>query len=146
MAKKTLTSANAVMMMTLPILPVPVQIQGFSTDDMSSQEDVQYTESRMGVDGFKSSGFVHNSRIVNITLESTSPSIDYFNMWIAGMKAINDSIDITLLTISSKSLGKTFMCYNGSLESGKEIPDFKKTTQPVAYKINFESVVVVPLA
>lgn len=146
MAKKTLTSANAVMMMTLPVLPVPVKIEGFSTDDMSSQEDVQFTESRMGIDGFKSTGFVHNSRIVNITLESTSPSIDYFNIWISAMKTTKDNIDITLLTISSKALGKTFMCYNGSLESGKEMPDFKKTTQPVTYKLNFESIVVVPLA
>lgn len=146
MVKKTLTTANAKMMMTLPILPVPVEIKGFSVDDLANMDEAQFTESRMGVDGYKSSGFINTSRKLNIVLEATSPSIEYFNLWISAMKTAKESLPITLLTISSKALGYTFTCYNGTLESGKEIPDFKKTTQPITYKIDFESIVPVPLA
>lgn len=143
---KTLTSANATMMMTLPILPTPVQIQGFSVDDLANQDEVQFTESRIGVDGYKSAGFIPNTRKLNIVLESTSPSIDYFNIWISAMKTNKEAEAITLLTISSPALKTTFMCYKGTLESGKELPDFKKTTQPITYKLDFESIVPVKLA
>ena len=146
MAKKTLTSANATMMMTLPILPAPVQIQGFSVDDLANMDEVQFSESRIGVDGYKSAGFIPNTRKLNIVLESTSPSIDYFNIWISSMKVDKEVKEITLLTITSKALGRTYMCYRGTLESGKELPDFKKTTQPITYKLDFESIVAIPLA
>lgn len=146
MVKKTLTTANAKMMMTLPILPAPVEIKGFSVDDLANMDEAQFTESRMGVDGYKSSGYINTTRKLNIVLEATSPSIDIFNIWISAMKTAKESLSISVLTISSKALGMTFTCYNGTLESGKEIPDFKKTTQPITYKLDFESIVAVPLA
>lgn len=146
MNKKTLTTANAKMMMTLPILPVPVEIKGFSVDDLANMDEVQFTESRMGVDGYKSSAYIPATRKLNIVLEATSPSIEWFNLWISAIKTAKESLPITLLTISCKALGYTFMCYNGTLENGKEIPDLKKTSQPITYKLDFESIVPVPLA
>ena len=146
MAKKTLTTANATMMMTLPILPNPVEIEGFSTDDLANMDEVQYTENRKGIDGFKSSGYIEATRKLNVVLEATSPSIEWFNLWISAMKTAKESLPITLLTISCKALGCTFMCYNGTLENGKEIMDLKKTSQPITYKLDFENIVPVPLA
>lgn len=146
MFRKTLTTANAKMMMTLPFLPAPVEIKGFSTDDLANMEEVQYTESRKGIDGFKSSGYIEASRKLNVVLESTSPSIEWFNLWISAIKTAKESLPIILLTISCKALGCTFMCYNGTLENGKEIPDLKKTSQPITFKLDFENIVPVPLA
>lgn len=89
--KKTLTSANASITLTLPILPIPIQLQQFSSDDLINQDEITLTEDRMGIDGIKSSGFILNSRVVHITLESTSPSIDnVFNLWIQSMELVRE--------------------------------------------------------
>lgn len=143
---KTLTSANAVLMMTLPILPIPVQIKGFSADDMAEQEEIQYTESVKGVDGYMSSGYVNNNNVVNITLQPTSPSMDIFYTWIKTMKVKREAISVSLLTLSSEALGCTYICQNGVLTNGTEIPPFKKIIQPVKFKLTFESITQVPLA
>lgn len=143
MNRKTLTSANASITLTLPILPIPIQLQQFSSDDLINQDEITLTEDRMGIYGIKSSGFILNPIVIHITLESTSPSIDnVFNLWIQSMTLVRESLECSSMIVSVPSLHSRYTFINGNLRNAKEIPDIKKTTQPITYTISFERCVM----
>lgn len=144
--KKTLTSANSSITISLPILPIPVQLQQFSSDDLINQDEVTLTEDRMGIDGIKSSGFILNPIVIHITLESTSPSIDnVFNLWIQSMELARESLECSSMILTVPSLNNRYTFINGNLRNAKKIADIKKTTQPITYTISFERCVVTPI-
>lgn len=145
MARKTLTTANSKILLNAPVFPAPVELKQYSTDDIINQDDIEFAESRMGIDGIMSSGYVINSRVVNMTFESTSPSIDTFNLWINAMKTARDVLIAPAMRVSVPSLNATYVFTNGVIKSGKEMPDLKKTSQPITYTLEFESCTAVPL-
>ena len=146
MTRKTITSANAVILMTIPMLPIPVELKQFSSDDMINMDEIVLSESRMGVDGIKSSGYVPSIKTVHITFEANSPSIDIFNIWVNAMIVAREVFETTAFTVSLPGLKKTFLFTNGSLKNAKLLPDLKKTAQPVTYTLEFESITSVPFA
>ena len=55
---RTLTAANAIITLSVDeVFDTPFQLQQFQADDMFDTEDAEPVEVRIGVDGFKSSGF-----------------------------------------------------------------------------------------
>ena len=80
----TLTAANAVITLTVPFLfPTPVQLQGFSADNIYDMDNVDQIETAMGVDGILSGGFVFNPVNQTFVLQADSPSIAFFETWAA---------------------------------------------------------------
>ena len=65
----TITSANVVFTLSVPLLlPVPQRIQGFAVDDIFDMDDVDATDTMMGVDGILSGGMIYAPKMQNIKL------------------------------------------------------------------------------
>ena len=78
----SITAANAIIMMSVPLLfPVPQQIQGFAPDDVIDVEPQEVSETSMGVDGIFTAGFVFVPVKWNINLQADSTSVSFFDAW-----------------------------------------------------------------
>lgn len=137
---RNITSANATLIMIVDELyPQGVTLQQFSTDAMASEADETFAETRMGVDGQMVAGYVDAVKSITVTLEPSSPSIEYLNTLANAMRTNKQVYPVTLL-ISIPATGRNITCSNGVLKTGKILPDMNKTLQPIAYTFDFESV------
>lgn len=138
MASETITSANAVFTLTVPgIFPAPIQIQGFSAEKAWSTDQQETTESMIGVDGRKASGWVPAMIKQAVSLMANSPSRSIFNAIARAQRANRDAIPFSG-TIVLPSTGESVNCINGTLKDYKPIPDGAKVLQPVEFNIEWE--------
>lgn len=138
---KNVTALNAnVVMVVDELFPQGVRLEQFSTDAAVSQGDDTYAETRMGVDGQMVTGVIDQIKTVTITLEPSSPSIQYFKTLAKAIRTNKKHYPITLL-VNLPATGETFTYSNGALKTGKLLPDVNQTLQPIAYTIDFEKVV-----
>ena len=136
----TITSANSVFTMTATgLFPVPVQIQGFAMDKAFLVENADRSETKMGVDGKLSFGYVFTERPVTISLQADSASRDFFSILDQATKTAREVIVVNG-TLTLPSTGESFTLNRGVLKSMKEFPDAQKTLQSVDYMLTFESI------
>jgi hypothetical protein len=137
---KTITSANASFILTIPALfPAPIVLQGFAADDMFTADAQTATEVSMGVDGKLSIGFAFHPIKMKIKLSPDSPSVAYFDAWYAAQVVAHDAFFCSAI-ITMPGNGSKYVCVNGALTSYKMMPDAKKLLQAQEYDITFESV------
>lgn len=136
-----ITSANAVITIWAPsYLPVPVQLQGFSADDIFSNEDVDTAETYMGVDGVLSGGVVFAKKPQEYMLQADSASNAFFDN-------INQyqQINLGILTLSGNilftAIGTTWTMAGGILTRYKPLPDARRVLQPRRYTVTWGQVV-----
>ena len=138
---KTITSANAIIVLSVAGLDVPTaQLQGFSTDDIYTTEDLQRVEALMGVDGFLSAGKVNNPVIQNFSLMASSASNDFFDDWNLAEVTIED-VYYANAVVTLTSIGKQYTCTKGALTRFRPLADAAKVLQPRRYTITWESVI-----
>lgn len=139
-----ITSANAVLsLQILPLFLVPQQLQGFGADDIYNIPSIKSVETKMGVDGKQSSGFVFVSVPQDITLQADSLSNRIFDTWWTSMQAAKDvyvASGVTLLP----SIASKFIHLNGSLTGYTPAPPGKRTLMERVYQITWESIVPMP--
>jgi len=136
----TITSANSVFTVVVPgLYPVPVQLQGYSSDTAFTTESVQLAEVQMGVDGRMTGGYTPMPVKQTITLQADSPSKDVFSTIIQAIKTAREIFYISA-SVTLPSTGESFTMRRGILTVGKQIPDAAKVLQPVQYEITWESV------
>jgi hypothetical protein len=140
MADTTITSANSVFTLLVPgLFPVPVQLQGYSSDRAFTTEALDLAEVQMGVDGRMTAGYTPNPTRQTITLQADSPSRDIFTAMIQAMKTAREVFYISG-TIALPSTGEVFSLTRGILTNVKQLPDAQKVLQPVDYIVTWESV------
>jgi hypothetical protein len=140
----TLTAANSSFTITLPnVFPVPIEIEGYATDDAFEAEAVKPSEVMMGVDGVLSAGYVPYPTILRFTLQANSPSIFYLDIWREAMDARQETF-AAQATIAAPSLGKLFTFNTGYLTSATVMPPGKKMFQPAHYEITFQNSIAAP--
>lgn len=139
-----ISAANAVIMLTIPVLnPVPFQIQGFGPDDVFSLDDIELVETSMGVDGTLSGGFVWKEQPMGVTLQADAPSNDYFDDWMQNQMAALRSYPANGI-ISLPSIGKKLIGTKGFLGTYK-LPDGKRTLTPRRYRIKWQQLTAFPI-
>ena len=135
-----ITAANAVYLLSITTLfPAPVQLQGFSADDIFDTEELQSVEAIMGVDGKLSAGFVFREVKQSITLQADSASMALFDTW-WGMMQAQRQVFFANGAVSLNALGTKWAMTNGVLSSFKPMPDAKKVLQPRKFGITWEQV------
>lgn len=140
MSDTTITSANSVFTIVAPgLFPVPVQIQGYSTDKAFVTDPLDVAEVNMGVDGRMTAGYTPNPVKQTITLQADSPSKSIFNLLIQTMKTLR-TVFYMSGSISLPSTGESYVLTRGILTQVKQIPDAQKVLQPIDYVITWESV------
>ncbi len=140
MADTSITSANSVFTLVVASLfPVPVQMQGYSSDRAFITDALDLAEVHMGVDGRMTAGYTPNPTRQTITLQADSPSRDFFTSLIQATKTAREVYYITG-SISLPGTGEAFSLTRGILTQVKQLPDAQKVLQPVDYVITWESV------
>lgn len=136
----TITSANSVVTLSVAgLFPVPQQLQGFSAERAWESEGIELSESLMGVDGKKSTGYVPRIVPQTFSLQADSDSRKIFTAIINATKAAREVFPISG-TIDIPSTGESFICTNGTLKNAKMLPDAGTVLQPMNYVIEWESI------
>lgn len=136
----SITASNAVIMLNIPLVfPAPVQLQGFSADNVFGTDALAESEVQMGVDGLLSAGFVYVPVKQNYTLMANSESNDVFDAWRAANVAQGESIEADAIVLL-KSIAKKFTMTKGYLTSWQPAPDAQRVLQPRRHEITWERI------
>lgn len=142
---KTLTAANAILTLAaFPYLPVPTNIQGFSTDSAFLFDTPAVAEALMGVDGIMSGGYLPSITRMTVQLQADSPSVRWFYDLFSATKAARE-IAILGGAIAMPSLGYSFVLTKGILEQMTQAPPVGKILQPQSFQIAWNDIQPVPL-
>lgn len=143
----TITSANAQLTFAVGnnVFPIPQIIQGFAVDDAFEVQSVKPNETRIGVDGRKSSGRTPYLVPFSVMLMPDSPSILTMDQWLGAMAAIGDDItcDGTLVI---PGIQKIYTLTNGTMSGAIVLPSGKKLLEAQKYEFEFESIVPGPFS
>lgn len=140
----TITSANAVLTLAQPVLfPVPQQMQGFDVDDVYDIDTIKSVETRMGVDGVLSAGFVYQEITQNIALQADSASNDFFDTIWTQMQAAQDVYPIYGVIILP-SIASKFAMTQGYLTGYSPAPAAKRVLQARRYQITWARIAPAP--
>lgn len=141
----SITSATAQLSLGVTSLyAAPQAIQGFAVDDAFDTEALEMAETAMGVDGILTGGYVPNPTVMTITLMGDSASIPFFDNWVAATRNVRD-LYYAFGTIYLVAVGKKYAMTKGILRNYPQLPDAKKTLQPVKYTIVWQSVLPQPV-
>lgn len=141
---RTITAANSVFMLTVGTLfPTAQQLGGFMADDVFDTDDIDISETVMGVDGNLSVGYIPNPVEQTIHIMPDSPTSDLFDAWYAAQLAAREVI-ICSATIWLPGPQKKYACVKGVLKRTKPIPGVKKVVQGVGYRLTWQSVLPAP--
>lgn len=145
MAERTLTAANAVLLISVTnLFPVPVQIQGFSADDVTDTESLQSVETAMGVDGKLSGGFIFAPVMQNYALQADSDSIAFFEAVYAAMQQARETYVLSG-SLMLKSVQRRYTMTRGFLRNYTPTPSVKRILQPRRFSIEWGSVSGAPV-
>lgn len=145
MAGKTITAANAVILIQIPgLYPVPQQLQGFAADDVFDTESLQPTETMMGVDGHLSVGFVFNEVKQNFALQADSDSIALFENWFGAMQTAREAY-VATGQVQLRAVERKYAMARGALTGYSPTPGAKKVLQPRRFQITWESITAAPV-
>jgi hypothetical protein len=145
MAGKTITSANAGLFLTVQgLYPVPVQLQGFSADNVFETENMVTTETVMGVDGHLSAGWVAVGVTFNVTLMPDSDSNKVFED-IYNDEQTNREKRILTLGVRLPSIGRSAALTRGFLTSYPPLPTAARVLQARRYTMMFEKLTIAPI-
>jgi hypothetical protein len=135
----SITSANAILMLTVPgVFATPQQLQQFGVDDIADIDEIEASETAMGVDGFLTGGYINVPVMVGFTFMADSPSPPLFDQWYAAQKGQLDTFPSNL-TMVLKSIGTKWTFTRGFLRRYKPAPDAKKVLQARKFNIIFQS-------
>lgn len=141
----SITSATAQLSLGVTSLyDSPQSIQGFAVDDAFDTEALEMAETAMGVDGILTGGYVPNPTVMTITLMGDSDSIRFFDNWVGATRNVRD-LYYAFGTIYLVAVKKKFTMTKGILRTYPQMPDAKKTLQPVKYTIVWQSVLPQPV-
>lgn len=136
MAKGSITSANASVVLTIPgVFSSGVLLQNFSTDDMFDADPQTLTESRVGADGFVVGGYVFNLTKMRFNFQANSDSIPVFYAWKAAQDAIRDVIAASMKIISP-ALGLDVDMEDMYCMSLPLLPPHKKVAEPLSVELS----------
>jgi hypothetical protein len=137
----SITSANAVFQIAVnTVFPIPVQMQGFSADDIFTTNPLETSEVLMGVDGILSAGFVFVPVKQEISLMADSGSATLFDLWFAAQQAAKDVFQAQGIVILP-SINLKWSLLNGFLSTYHAIPDARKILQPRRFAITWQSMI-----
>lgn len=136
----SLTSANAIITLSVAgIFNTPIQLQGFSADNIYDTPENEIVQTAMGVDGILSGGFVFNPVDQTIELQADSASNDFFETWAAQMLAARDVYTAEGQT-NLVALGRTYVMTKGFFVNFHQFAPAAKILQRRRYTLRWERI------
>jgi hypothetical protein len=123
---RTITAANSVVMFTAAgYYDQAVQLQGFQVDNAFGFGDATVGETRIGVDGKQSGGWVSHEVPVTVFLEANSASrlqMEEYRAWCnANQETSLCTLDITIPSIGRRIQASGFMVSQGGGPSAQKL-------------------------
>lgn len=141
----SITSANSVLIIGVnSLFGTPQQLQGFGNDDAYAIDSVNVSESLLGVDGIKSTGWIPQLKIMHITLMADSQSINFFEAWYAAQESAREVLT-GFGTLVQGSIGRVYTLTNGTLEGYTPIAEAKKILGARRFTINWQVALGAPI-
>ena len=135
----TLTAANSVLALSIRgLYDTPQIIQGYATDDAFATANVKPVETQMGVDGLLSGGYVPYPTVMTITLQADSPSLFFFEDWIAYQESDREAY-IGDGYIAIPGTGMKYNLARAFLTDASKMPGVRKTLQPRSFELTIET-------
>lgn len=142
---KTITSSNAIYMISVSdLFATPIQLQGFSADDIFTTQPLASAETIMGLDGFLSGGFVFVPVIQSVSLQADSASNDFFDQWYQQQQQARE-LYVAEGTIILPAVSQKWNMSRGYLTSYPPIPDAARTLRPRRYAITWNMLSAAPI-
>lgn len=140
----SITSANIVLTLgVVGLFDTPQTIRGFAPDAAVATQAATIGESQVGVDGFVAHGFVFGIMPIEVDLLANSPSIKFFDDWIAAELAVREKL-LCFGTVAYPSVGKKFTFTDGGLAQHPGIIGAKKVLDTQKYIINVSTANMIP--
>lgn len=140
----SITSANAVVMLTLPgVYAAPQQIQQFAADEMFDTETLQQIEVMMGIDGTLSGAYTFKAVPQSFTLQANSPSCQFFDTWRNSENAAEDVFQAAGV-ITLKSISTKWTLVNGFLTQYKPMPDAGTSLKARKFGVTWQTMTPMP--
>jgi hypothetical protein len=117
--------------------------EGYSADNIFTSDFPDFAETRMGVDGKMSAGYIPTIKHLDFSFEASSHNITYF-------QAIATTVEMTktpcpiVVSISLPAISKRFVC-TGVVKSVKMLMDAANVLEPMTVGMDFESIVPMPM-
>jgi hypothetical protein len=135
-----ITGTNAVVTITIPgVFSAPQTLQGFDVDGVIDNDAVDTAETKMGVDGKKSAGFVFAIVPTTIHLQADSQSLGIFETWLQAMKTATQDFPCSM-SIVQPAIGRKYTLTNGTMKRPKQMADIHKVLQARAFVIDWEDI------
>lgn len=136
----SITSANATFFISIAgLFPAPQQLFKFAADEVFDTDPIEAAEVQMGVDGYKTAGFVFVPVKQGISLMADSPSAALFDQWYAAQQTARDVFNANG-TIYLPTLGTKWAMINGTLTTYPPLPNARKVLQPRKFGVTWERV------
>ena len=136
----SITSANAILTILIEtIFPTPIQLQGFSGEDIYTSGPLASVETSMGLDGNLAAGFVFVPVPWNVSLMADSASNDVFDQWYDAQQGAKE-VYAASGSLILPGIGKKWALTRGFLSSFPPFPDAAKTLRARRYGMMWQSV------
>ena len=133
-----ITAANATAILAvMGLFPQGINLQMFATDQALSQDAIDITETRMGVDGYMVAGYTPGIQVVTINLEAASPSTRSLSQLAAAMKSTKSIYECSLVC-DVPSVGVSISWTRGVLKNFTPIPNIERVLAPTNWIFHFQ--------
>ena len=140
MAGFSITSANAIIVLTIPNLyTTPQQLIGFSADDIYDIDQQQAAETMMGADGRLSAGYVFAEKKQRFNFSPGSPSVSIFETLKTAENQIREKYWIAGLTTLT-SVGVKYKMVNGVMSVYSPMPQAGRVLKTRVFEITWERI------
>lgn len=140
-----LTAVNSVIVLSVAgVFPQGQQLSGYTADDVFDVDQIDVSETVMGIDGLLSGGLIYVAIPWTISLQGNSPSNSVFDQWYAYQKTVGD-VAVASMQIALPSLGYKWVYSNGFLKKYSPAPSVKKIVQPRKYTIEWNAIGASPM-
>jgi len=140
MAEKTITSANAILLLGVTgLFDIALQMQGFTAEDIFDAEGIDTAETVMGVDARLSAGWVATTKKMSISLQADSDSVDFFERWYSAERSVREKY-FGFGSIYLRSVQKKYNLVRVVLKNYKPLPDGKKVLQGRKFMLEMQDI------
>lgn len=146
MASKTITAANAKITLSVDTLfPSPVQLQGFSADNVYDTDQMRLTETQMGVDGHLAGGAVLSPISQNFSLMADSDSCTMFETWYATQRQ-RVAAYVATGWVTLLATGVSYQCVRGFLQDASPLPAAGRVLAARRFLVMWENIIPNPVS
>lgn len=132
-----ITSADITAVLTVEeLFPGGIVLEAFADDTAISMDQLQRSDTRMGVDGKYAAGYIPQEKIVTVNLLPNSPALDPLRILDAAMETNKRTYQCGLV-VTVPSINTVYTWTDGALHDSTAFPSAETTLANVSFIFHF---------